>query len=403
MKILSCLTLAVLLAGCQTTRTRMQPEPEPVDAPESFAGTWSREYYDGETQTFTVEDDGDRVRGTLSEGGAAVFEAYDFQLRRDGSGRLEGEARYRLVDFPERTFTTAWKITPRGEDLLAEVEYIDHRPDGGELLRGSEEQRLRFVPAPEPEPEPEPAVAEEPGEEPQPEPAAPPAIDYSQFISPLPAYAHLLYEGMAVGHWARYESGAAGATTATRYAVVGEDDVAWLLEIDNQMNQPDLILALRLAKDGGGTLGAWAGNRGETGKERPLSGAATPPAGEPVEPTREELTVTAGSFLADRTEAAGMTTWVGVEGDAEGVMLKAEGPSYSDELTALEAGVELETAGRTWTTKRLAYQSGNELWLPVGARPWFPTAGSLQLRSPVAEGRLVGLGEDATPELTLPE
>ncbi len=424
MRTLFVLCLAGLTVGCNLAKTRttqavssaaQQPEDEPenlVDPPESWAGSWTRKYYDGTEQRFEVSDDGHYVRGELVAGGEDVFSSYTFELRRDSAGRLKGATRYELKDYPDSELQTKWQITTRdAQSFDARVEFVELGPLGGLLERGTEQQTFRFTPTPVAEPaEPEVVASAESSAEPAAEPAAesapppaPPAMDWSAYVTPLPSYAHLLYEGMAIGHWAAFGMGAPGQLATTRTALVGETEAAWIIETDNQVNQPDLMLAVFVDKQTGATLRAFVGMRGELAKEKTLASAPAAAEGAAPETVDEQITVAAGTFAARRSEQSGMTSWVGIEGDAEGVLLKTESQYYNDELEALEADVSIELAGRSWNTLRLQYTSGNQMWQARGDLPWFPNAGQLRFQSPAAEAELVGMGDDAAAELQLPE
>ena len=85
----------------------------------------------------------------------------------------------------------------------------------------------------------------------------PPAVDMSAYVAVSPTYKHLLYDDIAVGHWVDEEMEAAGQKHKTRTAVVAETDDHWIIEVDNQMNQKDLLVAVFVNKETGETQKAY--------------------------------------------------------------------------------------------------------------------------------------------------
>lgn len=359
---------------------------EPAEA-QSWAGTWTRQ---GETPlVFTVTDDGSKVHGERTSGGEADFSSYSFDLTRKGKG-LEGTATFALVDVSGKTYDAKWKATLEGSTIKVAGEELLIDPDTNEVT-GREPKSLSFDYAAA-------AAAAEPP------PAAPPAMDMSQFVTPLGNYKYLLADDVAVGQWVETEMAASGMTMKSRMAVVHDAGDAWVIEIDNQMNQKDLMIAAFVNKETGDTTKAYVGNRGKDAKEKAVTPPTTPPAGEAPTPTDEEVTVPAGTFAAKKTvmEVGGgtYTSWVGAEGsDAAGILLKSENPQGKDELTKLEDAT-VEVTGGSFETRHLTYSSGMELWMAKGTKPHLNQ--QVRMKTAASDMKVTAQGEDAKPEMNYP-
>jgi hypothetical protein len=377
----------VFVAGCTMPTVPGRDEPEPEQQPQestTFAGTWTRQGDD--SRVFDVTDDGTTVHGALRGTPNESFTSYTFDLTRKAGGALEGKAHFELVDLAGKTFETAWEAKVEGTVISVKAEELG-LDDAGEVAeRTKVDHKYDFVAA-------APAA---------PEAYVPPAMDMSAYVTPLGNYKYLLGgEELAVGQWVDVEMVTAAGKSVTRTAVVGDTGDAWIIEIDNQMNQKDLLVAVFVNKDTGDTSKAFVGNRGKDGTEK----AVTPPpaveGGEAPVGVDEEVTVAAGTFAAKRFEISGATTWSGAEGtEAEGVMLKMQHSAGSDELQTLEQ-TTFEAAGATFEARHLVYTSGNDWIIALSPKPFLNTV-MLKNKSAHAEITLVGQGTDAAPAFNYP-
>lgn len=362
---------------------------------DSFAGRWTMEREGADALVFEVQDDGEKVSGARVSGEG--FQSYDLDLGRKSDGSLEGKARFELSDVPGKTYETAWSVLREGDGLKVTREWLDLDPETNEVKeRGKEDVMLAFAPA---------GAGAGAGEQPPP----PPAVDMSAYVAVLPSYKHLLAEDLAVGQWIETEtvtemSGVPPQKMKVRTAVVAETDDAWVLEMDNQMNQKDLLLAVFVQKSDGRTLKAFVGNRGKAAKEKEVPPLQEQPTQE-LEGTDVEVTVEAGTFPAKLYEVQGSKSWTGVEGDAEGVMLKMEHSAGGDELKQLEADASFSAGGTDFACKHLVYTSGNEWWMAKDPKP--PLNQTLlrmltQTPQMKSDTQLVGTGTDAQSEMDYP-
>lgn len=366
-----------------TTQQDAQGAPE---AP-SYAGTWTRQ---GEAAlAFDVTDDGTKVHGELSGAEGHGFSSYTFDLARRGDG-LEGAARFALADLVDKTYETKWQVQVAGTTFVVKTEELSVYDDGEVAERAPIEHTYDFAPSAPP------AAAA----------YTPPAMDMSAYVTPAPNYKHLLTDDTAVGQWVEVEMDAMGNKSVTRTAVVADAGDAWVVEVDNQMSQKDLLLAVFVHKDTGDVLKAYVGDRGKAGTEKAVSPPPAAQAGEAPPVSEEEVSVPAGTFMATRTDmslpdGSTVTTWVGMEGTAaEGVVLKTRSAAGTDELKELEE-TAFEAAGAAFEARRLVYTSGNETILALSPRPHLNQLMLLTRMSGVSM-RLAGQGEDAAPAFDYP-
>lgn len=386
---------AALSVGCASFSPPSVPgqEPpqdtaqEPADAPEvpTYAGTWTRR--DG-GHVFDVTDDGTTVHGELRDAAGHGFDSYAFDLTRKGDA-LEGAAKFVLSDVSDRTYETKWRAKLDGATILVNAEELGIDDENEVAERTPIEHVYDFAPA-------APATFT---------PPPMPTVDMSAYVTPAPSYEHLLADDIAVGQWVDVETDAIGNRSVTRTAVVADAGDAWVIELDNQVGQKDLLLAVFVHKETGDVLKAFVGNRGGEGTEKPVTPQATQD-GEAPPTTEEEVTVPAGTFMAKRVDTAlpdgsTMSTWVGLEGtEAEGVMLRTQGPSGTDELETLEA-TTFEAGSTVFEARRLVYTSGNEMVMALSPRPWLNQV-MLQTRMSGVAMRLVAQGDDAQPAFDYP-
>jgi hypothetical protein len=397
MSIIGAAALVALTWGCAGLNVpgqgqgEGQQDAQQDDAaePTMVAGTWTRR---GDNPLrFAVTDDGTTVHGALEPGQTTSFTSYTFDLTRQGA-KLTGKANFQHADFGATQYESKWEAKVEGTTITVKLDdlFIDETPPYAVSKRETIEHVYDVQPAAE-------AAPQE---------YTPPPMDMSAYVTPMANYKMLLAEGIAVGQWVEVETDAMGNKSKARTAVVGETADAWIIEIDNQMNQKDLLLAVFVDKTTGDCKKAYVGNRGKDGTEKTPPAATPPPTGEAQEPPREDITVGAGTFNAMRIEAGGTTTWVGASGDAQGVMLKMQG-AVSDELTKLSTG-PVEMSGTSFEAKICTYSSGNVYFFPIDPKPYLNAGGTTMLRMKMVTAagtmdmRLVGQGTDAKPELNYP-
>lgn len=387
---------ALCAAGCGSLPVPGPKPPEEEESGsggESFAGRWTIDFpkEDGGPLVLDVTDDGSKVAGARVSGDGYSEYSLDLAHQRDGS--LKGTARFALPELPGKSFDNAWVVTRKGEGLQVECDNMEIDLDTGEVF-GRSKGKMTVVLAP--------AAAAAP-------PAAP-AMDMSAYVVALPTYKHLLAADIAVGQWIEMETKSEmqgvppQPAMKMRTAVVAESGDAWVLEVDCQAGQKDLLLAVFVDKSSGRALKAFVGNRGQKAKEKevpPLPEEQPMPEGSDV-----EVTVEAGTFPARLVEQNGFKSWTGREGDAEGVMLKTEHSSGGDELKQLEAGASFSAGGTDFPVKHLVYTSGSEWW--VAKQGEGAPLNTLMLRmltktaQMTSDTQLVGTGSDAKPEMDYP-
>lgn len=399
--------LAILVAGAVAAGCGSLPSvgPKPQGGEETsgggggdtYAGTWTMEREGADALVFDVQDDGSQVTGNRTAGEG--FSAYTLALSHQSDGSLKGKAKFELSDVPGKSFETAWEVKKSGEGLTVKREYLELNAQDEVENRGTETVKVAFAPA----------AAPAGGGEQQPPPAAP-AIDMSAYVAVLPSYKHLLAEDIAVGQWIQTKTatemaGVPPQNMETKTAVVAETDDAWVLEMDNQMNQKDLMLAVFVQKSDGRTTKAYVGNRGKQAKEKEVPPMPEEQPVQQIEGTDVEVTVEAGTFPAKLYEVQGSKSWTGVEGEAEGVLLKSEHSAGQDELKQLEGDASFSAGGTDFPCKHLVYTSGNEMWMAKDQKPPLNQALLRMLiknAQMTSDTQLVGTGTDAKPEMEYP-
>jgi hypothetical protein len=385
--------LALAATGCQLpTPSVPGQEPERHDTaqppapagPALVAGTWTR--HGDAPLVFDVTDDGQAVHGELKGAAEAGFTSYTFDLTHQGAG-LEGKATFKVADFGDTAYEVAWKAKVDGTTITVEGEELDIDEEGAhEVRQRTPKQHVYDL------------VAATPAAAATPPPA--PAMDMSQYVTPSPTYKYLLTDDIAVGQWVDVQQDAMGQKSITRTAVVGDAGDAWIIELDDQMNQKDTILAVFVDKTTGETKKAYVGQRGKAGKEKEVPAMPAAQGGDAPAPTDESVTVPAGTFDAKKTEAGGSTMWVGASGDAEGVLLRSQTTAGTDELKSLEVGPFEAGAATFEQAKTLTYTSGNVMVMAVRPTAFFHQM--LRMKTGPVEMTLVGQGTDATPQFEYP-
>jgi hypothetical protein len=383
------LLFGVLVAGCGSMPAvpgREEPESEQPqdqgDAP-TFAGTWTRQ---GETpRVFDVTDDGTTVHGALRGTPNESFASYTFDLTKQAGGALKGKAHFELADMAGKTFETAWEAKLEGTTISVKAEELA-LDEAGEIAERTKVDHKYDLEA---------AAAAAPAE------YVAPAMDMSAYVTPLGNYKHVLGEEMAVGQWVDMEMITAAGKSVTRTAVVGDAGDAWIIEMDNQMNQKDLLVAVFVNKETGDTTKAFVGNRGKDGTEKTVTPPPATQAGEAPTGTDEEVTVPAGTYAAKRFDVSGSTSWMGAPGtEAEGVMLKMQHSAGGDELTTLEK-TTVDVSGTSYEARHLVYTSGNDMTMALSPKPFLNQV-MLKMKSTGVEMGLVGQGTDASPQFNYP-
>ena len=139
-----CLVLAGFLFGCGSSDEgpKEQPKEQPkqqeapaeqpaptFDLAASYAGTWKRN--DG--ATFTVEDDGTTISGTLAEDPEARWESLTFTLTRSDQ-RLRGTSTFKTAEGGHSAELGMELRADADENLRGRIQTAWVDPDSGELL-----------------------------------------------------------------------------------------------------------------------------------------------------------------------------------------------------------------------------------------------------------------------------
>jgi hypothetical protein len=339
-----------------------QPATE-TEAATSFAGVWKRPDTKAE---FKVEDDGEFVNGKLVKGTwmwieegydpEELFDRFEFRLQRDGEA-LKGTATFRFVG-DAKDYESAWRVSLSGEELKATIEELEI-DDAGEVAGKTEvEKTFAFEPAIPPAP---PTVAHG-------------ASDQGGFQMDLtkmikgPAMIPL-GEGAEIGFRVEIETQAAGHVIKHFLAVVGEEGESWRLESSEGLaafGAKDSIMGLVVEKSSGKVSRAVIGKAGEAGKELALHPMAATPTGPGAEGDEVDVEIPAGTFparlIVTKVGEQEYKSWVGREGDLEGVLLKYEGPDGKGKALEAEPETQSLDLGETVEARRCIYDNGDEIW-----------------------------------------
>lgn len=361
----SCfLTLALVAAwGCTSVDVEPDKDKEEQPAAEaeteiSYAGVWKRP---DTGAVFEVKDDGQVVKGTLKKGtwlwveeGYAdeeLFESFTFRLERDGDN-LTGKAAFRFPD--SQRYASEWTVSLSGEGdtLTAVVEELEIGDDEKVASRTKIKKTFAFEPA---------------------TPRAPPTVAHGAADQDMTAAIKapgqlILAEGVEIGFRVEIETRVAGHVMKHFLAVVGEEGDQWRVESTEGLSvygAKDSIMGLLVEKESGKVTRAVLGKAGEAGKELQIAPmtAAGPggAAGEEV-----DVETPAGTFPALLTTTmAGdkaYKSWVGREGDLEGVLLKFEGPGGKGKALKTEPETQSLDLGETVEARRCTYDNGDEVW-----------------------------------------
>ncbi|MGE0707652.1 MAG: hypothetical protein AB7N76_08295 [Planctomycetota bacterium] len=402
----SPLALCALLVAClpidRPVKEDDSPKEQKTAAPaeaQSFAGKWKREDTGAE---FEVEDDGTTAKGKLVPGtyvwkegddkGQEIFAAYTFELGRKGKG-LEGKAKF-VFKGEEQAYESKWSVTLSGAQLKARIEELSFDDAGKVAERKMVDKTFAF----------EAAAA--------PAAAAPAAGGYKLDLATMVQAPPLLPigEDAAVGMKIVMSTQAGGQTMAHELAIVGEDGDAWRVESNQGLSAyaamspdaKDMVMGLTVEKKGGKVTRAVLGKRGEAGKEIKVMAYTPPPQGEAPQGEDTEVETPAGKFSAKlfKTEVQGNTykSWMGVDGEVEGVLLKTEGPQGGKALKETPSTQSLDL-GESVEARKCAYDNGDELWTSTHAVVKALGAGMVKSVAGGATVELKKVATDAKPEL----
>jgi len=367
----SCFLVLLLTLGWGCTPVAVVPDDEPKEeqpAAESedatsFAGVWKRP---DTGAVFQVEDDGAVVTGKLDKGTwmwveegydpEELFERFEFKLERKGEA-LAGKATFRFVG-DAKDYESGWEVSLSGEELKATVEELEIDDEGKVLSTSKVEKTFAF----------EPSV-----------PRAPPTVahgasDQGGFKMDLtkmikgPAMVPL-GEGVEIGFRVEIETQAAGHVLKHFMAVVGEEGESWRLESSEGLaafGAKDSIMGLVVEKSSGKVTRAVIGKAGEAGKELAIHAMTATPTAPGAEGEDVEVEIPAGSFparlIVTKVGEQEYKSWVGREGDLEGVLLKYEGPDGKGKALEAEPETQSLDLGETVEARRCVYDNGDEIW-----------------------------------------
>jgi hypothetical protein len=401
---LSVLAFSLLLYGCLPASVPLEEEEQPAEetapAPEatSFAGKWKRE---DTGAVFEVEDAAGTVTGKLVEGswvwkdgeekGQEIFSKYTFKLTLK-AGTLKGKATF-AFNGEEETYDSKWAVNLEGTTLKAKVEELEFDDDGKVAKRTTVKKSFVFEPTAAPA-------------------AAPAAGGYKLDLTTMvqaPGFV-LIGEDAAVGMKVKMETVAGGTTTAYATAIVGEDGDHWHVETDMGISAyasmspdaKDMLIGMIVEKEGGKVTKAVLGKRGEAGKDiKVMAYTPTKPAEAP-EGEAMELEVPAGTYASKlyTNEVQGKTykSWVGTEGETEGVMLKYEAPDGTGkELSSI--AMEDVDLGVSVEAKKLVYDNKEEMWMTTNVVVKTLAGGLLKSSAATYSMQVKTVAEDAAAEL----
>jgi hypothetical protein len=341
--------LALLLAGCGG-------DPDPVPGPDGgaelrtqgkFAGTWRRTLEDGTDYVFEVIDDGQTVRGEMTEGLPEDCLSYVFDLERTEEEGVLGSS---LVRFEEEdggiptNYSTQWRnAICDGEAVLVEQQWIETDEFGDVVKSGWTDVRYAFTPF----------VSEEEL-----------AAAWAEALAGLEApHAVTVGPEAGMGMGVVQLTGQAENLTAWAWMLVDESDDAWHVEVSGGplLEQPllvDAVMGLTVHKESGHVTHAVVGKPGTAGTEIAIS-EQTMPRKPALEGTPEEITVEAGTFATEKVESRHGTSWVGTEGGAQGILVKWIGEDTEYELAqALEQSTVTLADGTTVDATLVRYSNG---------------------------------------------
>ncbi len=197
-----------------------------------------------------------------------------------------------------------------------------------------------------------------------------PAFDMTQFIQAPPIIA--VSPDFKVGWAIRQKLTTAYQAMDNYYAIVGESGSSWHIEhvgaslLGMAASYPDLksmLMGLVVDKKSGLVSRAVLGKPGEKGKEIKVPAMPNVPKVDPVEPVNVEVTIALGTFPAKKYVTKYATTWTGIKGDLEEVLLRNDAGEQSYELAEHPSKNSTDISGISLSLKVLKYTNGMEYWL----------------------------------------
>lgn len=197
-----------------------------------------------------------------------------------------------------------------------------------------------------------------------------PAFDMTQFIQAPPIIA--VSPDFKVGWAIRQKLTTAYQSMDNYYAIVGESGSSWHIEhvgaslLGMAASYPDLksmLMGLEVDKKSGLVSRAVLGKPGEKGKEIKVPAMPDIPKVDLPEPVDEDVTIALGTFPAKKYVTSYATTWTGVKGDLDEVLLRSDAGGQSYELAEHPSKNSTKISGFSLTLKVLKYTNGMEYWL----------------------------------------
>lgn len=238
----------------------------------------------------------------------------------------------------------------------------------------------------------------------------PPKIDFLQYVQ-APGKLNIGKEAK-VGYAVETLTKAGGQEYRVAIAIVGETDKAWKIETNQVLaylpQLKGIVLALEVRKSDGRVLKALAGKPGAELREVKIGKSYKSP--ETPEGKEVELTLktkASGPHKAKLVEVEGFKSYVGVEGELAGVLLKFEADAGGFELTAMPASKTLALGEKKLAVKVLSFSNDSEFTVtkdPVVAalQPYTENQGLAAMKAGGTEIEVTKIASDAKPTLSWP-
>lgn len=228
------------------------------------------------------------------------------------------------------------------------------------------------------------------------------AVDPATFTTAYGPVQGLPNEDAKVGMSVTVETKAGGQTTTYSAAIVGEDGDNWLIESGQLVaNYKDYLVGMTVSKKDGMIQSAVLGKKGEAPKK--IKHQNTKPAaaqgGGGEAPATVDCKISIGTFKAYMNEAGGTKTWVGAEGDMQGVLLKMESAQGGKELKAKPETVTLDLGGTSVEARKLAWDNGDVQITTDHAAVKVLNYGMVENTTKHSSSKVTTVGMDAKPEL----
>lgn len=228
------------------------------------------------------------------------------------------------------------------------------------------------------------------------------AVDPASFTTAYGPIAGLPNDKAKVGMKVVVETKAGGQTTTYTAAIVGEEGDNWLIESGQLVSSyKDYLVGMTVAKKDGMIQSAVLGKKGETPK--PIKHQNTKPGeatgGTAPTPKVVDCKIALGTFKAYMNEAGGTKTWVGSEGETQGVLLKMEAAQGGKELKEKPAMVDLDLGGTTVKAKKLVWDNGDIQTTTDHVAVKLLNYGMVENTSQYSSSKVTTVAMDAKPEL----